>query len=73
MLINKYIILDRGYEFDTQSNFMWIANCKNVYINRGIVHENYKQDAYKYQCQNRWQPLVASMRHMGTCDGEISL
>jgi hypothetical protein len=40
-----------------------------VYINREIVHENYKQDAYKYQCQNRWQPLVASMCHMGTCDG----
>ena len=28
MLISKYILLDRGYEFDTQNNFMWITNCK---------------------------------------------
>jgi hypothetical protein len=36
---------------------------------RGIVHENYIPDAYKYQTQNRWQALVASMHHMGTCEG----
>ena len=35
-------------------------NESNVGINRGIVHENYIPDAYKYQTQNRWQPLVAS-------------
>jgi hypothetical protein len=32
-------------------------NESNVGINRGIVHENYIPDAYKYQIQNRWQPL----------------
>jgi len=31
--------------------------------------ENYNPDAYKYQPQDRWQPLVASMCHMGTCEG----
>jgi hypothetical protein len=30
---------------------------------------NYIPDAYKYQTQNRWQALVASMHHMGTCEG----
>jgi len=28
MLISKYILLDRGYEFDTGSHFMWTTNCK---------------------------------------------
>ena len=44
-------------------------NESNVGINRGIVHENYIPDVYKYLTQNRWQPLVASMHHMGTCEG----
>ena len=44
-----------------------------VGINRGIVHENYIPDAYKYQTQNRWQPLVASMNHMRRVDLWIEL
>ena len=28
MLISKYILLDRGYEFDIGNNFMWTTNCK---------------------------------------------
>jgi hypothetical protein len=30
-----------------------------------------RSNMYKYQTQNRWQPLVACMHHMGTCEGEI--
>jgi len=28
MLISKYILLDRGYEFDTRTFFMCTTNCK---------------------------------------------
>jgi hypothetical protein len=30
------------------------------------VHENQIPNAYKYQPQDRWQPLVASMRQLET-------
>ena len=48
---------------------MLYFNESNVGINRGIVHENYIPDACKYQTQNRWQPLVASMMTWGHAKG----